>query len=179
MLGTTGQIGQSPLISYDVAAALLGVQRNSVKQLVQRGHLHSVPAPEDRRRRKLLLSEVQAYARSHAGKWSYGLQVPALATPAVGGAAQSISPQLVQAGAASVGAAALLITAFKSESDATARVLIIGALIGIALLLLLEWQRRGNLDAAQSRRLEKLAKQAEAAREVFVSELEQVLAQAS
>src|SRR5258707_14008651 len=126
MMGLNTILGQPALITYDTAATLLGVQRTSVKQLVQRGHLHSVPAPEDRRRRKLLLSEVQAYARSHAGKWSYGLQLPALATPAVGGASQSISPQLVQAGAASVGAAALLIAAFKSESDATARVLIIG-----------------------------------------------------
>src|SRR5258707_13974397 len=105
MMGLNTILGQPALITYDTAATLLGVQRTSVKQLVQRGHLHSVPAPEDRRRRKLLLSEVQAYAQSHAGKWSYGQQVPALELPAVTGPLLSISPDIVQAGAASAVAA--------------------------------------------------------------------------
>lgn len=174
-----GYLGPSALISYDLAAGLLGVQRTSVKQLVQRGHLHSVPAPEDRRRRKLLLSEVQAYAQDHAGKWSYGHQMPALAVPQVVSPSLAISPQTVTAGAASGVAAGLLIAALKTESDATLKLLIIGALVGIALLLILEWRRRGKLDAAQAHRLENLAKSAEAAPDTFVAELEQVLAQAS
>src|SRR5262249_9038443 len=40
-------------------ASLLDVQRASVKQLVLRGLLQGVPAAEDRRRRKLLRSEVE------------------------------------------------------------------------------------------------------------------------
>src|SRR5262249_60479984 len=63
---------QSSLLTYDDAARLLGIQRASVKQLVARGRLHSLPAPEDRRRRLLTRTEVEAYAREHAGKWSYG-----------------------------------------------------------------------------------------------------------
>jgi hypothetical protein len=85
---------------------------------------------------------------------------------------------MVQAGAASVGTAALLIGALKSESDTTLKLLIIGALIGLALLLILEWRRRGKLDDAQARRLEQLAKTAEATPDAFIAELEQVLAQA-
>ena len=55
----------------------------------------------------------------------------------------------------------------------------IGALAAIALLLILEWQRQGKLDTAQARRLERLAKRAEAKPEVFVAELEQLLELAS
>jgi hypothetical protein len=57
--------------------------------------------------------------------------------------------------------------------------MLIGALVGIALLLILEWRRQGKLDAAQARRLEQLAKAAEATQDAFVTELEQVLAQAT
>jgi hypothetical protein len=179
MTGRNEIVGQSVQIPYEVAAVLLGVQRTSVKQLVQRGHLHSVPAPEDRRRRKLLLSEVQAYAESHAGKWSYGQQLPALATPPAASPLQTISPQTALAGAASVGTAALLIAALKSESDATFKLLLIGALVGLALLLILELRRNGKLDAAQAHRMEKLAKSAEATPDVFIAELEPLLALAS
>jgi hypothetical protein len=160
---------------------MLGIQRASVKQLVARGHLHSVPAPEDRRRRRVLRTEVDAYAREHAGKWSY------MATPARGATvparqpteapAPAVSPELVVAGAASVGAAALLIEAFRKEPEATAKLLIVGALVALALLLLLEWDRQGKLDAAERRRLEKLAKQAEAAPDVFLSEFEQLMSE--
>src|SRR5215472_2671086 len=62
---------RSSLLTYDEAADLLGIQRTSVKQLVTRGRLHSIPAPEDRRRRLLTRAEVDAYAREHAGRWSY------------------------------------------------------------------------------------------------------------
>jgi DNA-binding MarR family transcriptional regulator len=159
---------------------MLGIQPASVKQLVARGHLHSVPAPEDRRRRRVLRTEVDAYAREHAGKWSYtaaaaGVTVPA--RPQTQAPRLAISPELVVAGAASVGAAALLIEAFRREPEATAKLLIIGALIALALLLFLEWDRQGKLDAAERRRLEKLAKQAEAAPDVFLSEFEQLMSE--
>jgi excisionase family DNA binding protein len=177
------QIGQSALISYDAAAALLGVQRTSVKQLVQRGHLHSVPAPEDRRRRKLLFSEVQAYAQSHAGKWRYPMSVGSVMQAQAGvpvpPTASAVSPTLVKAGVVSAGASVALIAAFRMESDVAIRLLIVGALVGLALVLFLEWQRQGKLDDAQKRRLEKLAKQAEAMPEAFVNELDQLIAQVS
>jgi hypothetical protein len=159
---------------------MLGIQRASVKQLVSRGHLHSVPAPEDRRRRRVLRTEVEAYAREHAGKWSYAApptnatapawQLPAIPQP-------PLSPEFVVAGAASVGAAALLIEAFRKEPETTAKLVIIGALIALALLLLLEWDRQGKLDAAERRRMEKLAKRAEAAPDVFLSEFEQLISE--
>jgi hypothetical protein len=114
----------------------------------------------------------------HAGKWSYGQQMPALSMPPVAGPPLSISPEMVQAGAATGVAAGLLITAVKSELDTTLKLLILGALAAIALLLIREWLRKGKLDDAQARRLENLAKSAEAAPEMFVTELEQVLAQA-
>jgi hypothetical protein len=150
-----------------------------VKQLVTRGHLHSVQAPEDRRRRRVFRSEVEAYARAHAGKWSYALRSPAQGTaPLASPTLPGISPQAAQAGAAGVAAAVLMIAALRAESDAALKLLLIGALVGIALLLILEWRRQGHLDAAQARHLERLAKSAEATPEQFVAELEQVLAQA-
>jgi hypothetical protein len=79
------------------------------------------------------------------------------------------------AGAASVGAAKLLIEAFRKEPEITARLLILGALVGLALLLILEWQRQGKLDAAQKRHLETLAKRAEATPDEFVVEFERYI----
>jgi hypothetical protein len=180
-MGQAGQMGPSALISYDVAASWLGVQRTTVKQLVQRGHLHSVAAPEDRRRRMLIMSEVEAYARSHAGKWAYPLSVSG-SYPTRGNVPApppGVPPNLVKAGVVSAGAAIPLIAAFRVESDTAIRLLIIGALVGLALLLFLEWQRQGKLNEAQKRRLEMLAKQAEVTPEAFVNELEQLISQPS
>jgi hypothetical protein len=76
------------------------------------------------------------------------------------------------------GAAALgLIAALRRGSDATAQLLIIGALVAIAFLLFLEWRRQGKLDGAQQKRLEKLAKRAEAGEssEEFLAEFEELL----
>jgi excisionase family DNA binding protein len=166
---------RAALLTYDQAAELLGIQRTSVKQLVTRGRLHSLPAPEDRRRRLLVRAEVEAYAREHAGKWSYeddeGAH-PAATAPAP---APEVSKELVLAGAASVGAAGLLIKAWSEEPELTAKVLIIGAIVAIALLLILEWRRQGKLNEAQARHLETLAKQAESRPEQFIREFEPLL----
>jgi excisionase family DNA binding protein len=166
---------RSALLTYDQAAELLGIQRASVKQLVTRGRLRSLPAPEDRRRRLLTRVEVEEYAREHAGKWSYedakGTHPAATApTPA-----PELSKELILAGAASVGAAGLLIKAWSEEPELTAKVLIIGAIVAIALLLILEWRRQGKLNEAQARRLQNLAKQAESRPEQFIKEFEPLL----
>jgi excisionase family DNA binding protein len=173
MLATTPT---SPLVTYDEAARLLGIQRASVKQLVARGRLHSIPAPEDRRRRLLTRAEVEAYARNHAGKWSYTQEAaPPQPAPEAPVQPPPLSKEFVVAGAASVGTAALLIEAFRREPELTARLVLIGAVAAIALLLFLEWRRQGKLSAAQAHRLETLAKQADTKPERFLSEFEQWL----
>jgi|GEM_PF-3850515 len=165
------------LLSYDEAARLLGIQRDSVKQLVSRGHLHSVPAPEDRRRRRVLRSEVIAYARERAGKWSYDDSAAHLQNGSEPDAESTMPLALAEAGVAGTAAAVGLIAALRKGSDATVQLLIIGALVAIALLLFLEWRRQGKLDAAQQKRLEKLAKRAETGEssEEFLAEFEELL----
>jgi len=165
------------LLGYDEAARLLGIQRDSVKQLVSRGHLHSVPAPEDRRRRRVLRSEVAAYAREHAGKWSYNASAAHVMNGAEREGKSSAPLALGEAGLAGAAAAAALIAALRQGFDATTKLLIIGALVALALLLFVEWQRQGKLDAAQRRRLEKLAKSAEGGEssDAFIDELERML----
>jgi excisionase family DNA binding protein len=168
--------GPDGLLSYDEAARILGIKRDSVKQLVVRGHLHSVPAPEDRRRRRLSRAEVEAYAQAHAGKWSYAEARPGtmpLASPAP---QPALTPELVVAGAASVGAIALLADAFHKEPESTTRMLLIGAVVALALFLIVEWCRQGKLDEAERRHLERLAKQAEAGveTETFLHEFERL-----
>jgi hypothetical protein len=73
-------------------------------------------------------------------------------------------------------AAAALIEAFRREPELTVRLVIIGALVGLALLLILEWQRLGKLDAAQRRHLESLARRAEATPDAFLEEFERLMA---
>jgi excisionase family DNA binding protein len=172
MLATTRP---STMMTYDEAAELLGIQRASVKQLVTRGRLHSIPAPEDRRRRLLARTEVEEYAREHAGKWSYEGAATSRSRLPKPAAAQPLSSEYVVAGAASVGAAALLIEAFRREPEVTARLVLIGAVVALAFLLFLEWQRQGKLNAAQARRLETLAKQAETKPDQFLEEFERLL----
>jgi excisionase family DNA binding protein len=164
---------RSPLMTYDEAAERLGIQRVSVKQLVTRGRLHSIPAPEDRRRRLLQRAEVEAYAHEQAGKWSYAAAEHPQAVQST--PLPPLSPELVLAGSTGVATAALLIKAFRVESDVALKLLILGAVIALALILLREWSQRGKVNAAQQRRLEKLAKQAETKPEVFLQEFEQVL----
>ncbi|MGO8951509.1 MAG: hypothetical protein ACLQUY_28415 [Ktedonobacterales bacterium] len=89
--------------------------------------------------------------------------------------APGLSPELVAAGAVSVGAVALLLAAFDEEQDATTRVLIIGAIVALGLLLLLEYQRQGQVDSVQRRRVERLAKQAEAKPDAFISALREII----
>lgn len=175
VMATIVASGQAPLLSYEEAAQVLGIKRDSVKQLVMRGHLHSVPAPEDRRRRRLRRSEVEAYARAHAGKWSYADTAALSSDQRTDEPPPALSRELVIAGAASVGVIALLIGAFRAESDPTARAAIIVAVIALGLLLLVEWDRQGKIDAAERRRLERLAKQAETQPERFLDELERLL----
>jgi excisionase family DNA binding protein len=165
-------------MTYEEAADLLGIQRTSVKQLVTRGRLRSVPAPEDRRRRLLVRAEVETYARDHAGKWSYVEDTSPRPVASVPAQPPGVSKEIVVAGAASVGAATLLIEAFRREPELTARLVIIGAVAAIALVLFLEWQRQGRLNAAQAHRLEHLAKQADTKPEQFLKEFEQLLATA-
>jgi excisionase family DNA binding protein len=165
----------SPLMTYDEAADLLGIQRTSVKQLVTRGRLHSVPAPEDRRRRLLLRAEVEAYAREHAGKWSYAEDRHPQQMSSALAQLPPLSPELVLAGNAGAATAGLLIKAFRIESDTALKLLILGAVIALAFVLLREWMRQGKVDASQQRRLEKLAKQAETKTDVFLQEFEQLL----
>jgi excisionase family DNA binding protein len=162
----------APQITYDEAADILGIKRDSVKQLVARGHLHSVPAPEDRRRRRLLRSEVLGYQQAHAGKWSYDER--GYVEEAASREQAPVPPELVNAGLAGASAVMALIAAFRGGSDATARILVIGAIIALALLLLLEWDRQGKVDTAKRRRLERMAKDAESgvATETFIDELE-------
>jgi excisionase family DNA binding protein len=169
--------GHDALLSYDEAARLLGIQRESVRQLVMRGHLHSVPAPEDRRRRRLSRAEVEAYAQAHAGKWSYAESAIAKTVSPAPLAQPVPSPELLVAGAASVTAIALLVAALRKEADTTTRMLLIGAVAALALVLIVERYRQGRLDDAERRRLERLAKQAEAGveTEAFIAELEQLL----
>jgi excisionase family DNA binding protein len=165
------------LLTYDEAASILGIQRDSVKQLVSRGHLHSVPAPEDRRRRRVLRTEVVNYALDHAGKWSYAESTARRPARSDLNAQADVPLALAEAGVAGAAAALGLIAALRKGSDATVQLLIIGALVAIALLLFLEWQRQGKLDAAQRKRLEKLAKRAEGGEssEEFVEEFERLL----
>lgn len=172
MLATTRP---STMMTYDEAADLLGIQRASVKQLVTRGRLRSIPAPEDRRRRLLARADVEAYAREHAGKWSYEADTAPRPVTRAPVQPPQVSKEFAVAGAASIGTAALLIEAFRREPELTARLIIIGAVVAIALLLFLEWQRQGKLNAAQARRLENLAKQAESKPEQFLQEFEQLL----
>jgi excisionase family DNA binding protein len=167
---------RAALLTYDQAAELLGIQRTSVKQLVTRGRLHSLPAPDDGRRRLLARAEVEAYAREHVGKWSYP-ETAALLPSAVPAPAP-VSAELVTAGLVSAGAAGALIAALRAESDAALKLLLIGALVGLALWLILEWRRQGKLTAAESRHLETLAKQAERKPDVFLEEFQQMLARA-
>jgi excisionase family DNA binding protein len=169
----------SALLTYEEAARMLRIKTTSVKQLVVRGNLRSITAPEDRRRRRLLRSEVEAYRQSHVGKWSYpwGDWDDAEASVNWSPIPELPSPNLVAAGVVSAGAAIPLIAAFRSETDTAIRLLILGALIGLALVLFLEWQRQGKLDDAQKRRMEKLAKRAEAWPDEFVAELEQLITQ--
>jgi excisionase family DNA binding protein len=165
---------RASLLTYDEAAELLGIQRTSVKQLVTRGRLHSLPAPEDRRRRLLARAEVEAYAREHAGKWSYGDDayppsgVRSVPTP-------PLSQDLVLAGSAGVAAAGLLIKAFRIEPDIALKVLILGAVVGLALVLLMEWKRQGKVNAAQQHHMEQLAKRAEVMPDTFLEEFEHLL----
>jgi excisionase family DNA binding protein len=175
---SAGQIRSSrDLLTYEEAAQMLGIQIVSVKQLVVRGHLHSIAAPEDRRRRRLIRSEVEAYRRSHAGKWNYPWEPWNHEKASVDWSPipELPSPNLVAAGVVSAGAAIPLITAFKNEKDIAIRLLILGALIGLAYLLFQQWQQQGKLDDAQKRRMDKLAKTAEAAPDEFVAELEQLI----
>jgi excisionase family DNA binding protein len=152
---------EDELISYDAAAEILGIKRTSVKQLVVRGHLRSVPAPDDRRRRRLVRSDVLAYQQAHAGKWSYSerdvgnsqLQHP---TKTVG----SLSAETALAGAASGVALLLLVDAFRKEPDTVLRAAALAAIVGLALLLILEWQRQGRVEPAEKRWFERLAKRA-------------------
>jgi excisionase family DNA binding protein len=171
-------IPRSSLLTYDEAANLLGIQRASVKQLVTRGRLHSIPAPEDRRRRLLTRPEVEAYAREHAGKWSYEESLRPLAGASTPMPDPALSPDLVLAGSAGVATAGLLIKAFRIESDVVLKVLILGAVVGLALMLLMEWARQGKVNAAQQRRMEQLAKQAEVMPDTFLEEFEQLLTSA-
>jgi len=165
------------LLSYDEAARMLGIQRDSVKQLVSRGHLRSVPAPEDRRRRRVLRSEVANYALERAGKWSYGGATAEVQKLAERNAQSDVPLALAEAGVAGAAAAISLIAALRKGSDATVQLLIVGALVAIALLLFLEWRRQGKLDAAQQKRMEKLAKRVEAGEssDEFLAEFEQLL----
>jgi excisionase family DNA binding protein len=165
----------SPLMTYDDAADLLGIQRASVKQLVTRGRLRSIPAPEDRRRRLLMRAEVETYAREHAGKWSYSEDSHSQQWGSASAQLPSLSPELVLAGNAGVAAAGLLIKAFRIESDTALKLLILGAVIALAFVLLREWMQQGKVDTSQQRRLEKLAKQAETKPDVFLQEFEQLL----
>ena len=166
---------RASLLTYDEAADLLGIQRASVKQLVARGRLHSIPAPEDRRRRLLTRAEVEAYAREHAGKWSYTDGSRTLAAASAPTQLPQLSSELLLAGTAGAVSAELFIKAFRVESDAALQLLIIGALIAIALVLVREWLRQGRLNAAQARRLEKLAQQAETNPDTFLQEFERLL----
>jgi hypothetical protein len=82
---------------------------------------------------------------------------------------------MVTASLASGAAASSLITAFRKNSDVIIGAAIIGALMALAFLLFIEWERQGKLDTAQQRHLEKLTKQAEVAPEPFLRELENLL----
>jgi excisionase family DNA binding protein len=169
---------RSSLLTYDEAARLLGIQRTSVKQLVTRGRLHSLPAPEDRRRRLLARGEVEAYAREHAGKWSYEESVRPLAGASAPLPNPALSPDMLLAGSSGVATAVLLIKAFRIEPDVALKVLILGAVVGLALVLLMEWKRQGKMNAAQQHRMERLAKQAEVKPDTFLEEFEQLLTSA-
>jgi hypothetical protein len=74
--------------------------------------------------------------------------------------------------------AGLLIKAFHIESDVALKVAILGAVVGIALMLLMEWVRQGKVNAAQQRRMEQFAKQAGVRPDRFLEEFEQLLTSA-
>jgi excisionase family DNA binding protein len=166
---------QSPLMTYDEAADRLGIHRTSVKQLVTRGRLHSMQAPEDRRRRLLMRAEVEDYAREHAGKWSYEEDIRSKAVQQP----PQLSKEFVVAGAASVGVAALLMDALRKEPEGIGRLVLIGALVALAAVLILELRRQGKLNEAKARHLEQLTQQAETNPDLFLKAFDQLLTAAS
>jgi hypothetical protein len=82
--------------------------------------------------------------------------------------------------AGSIALIALLMFIFKnSAGDTATQVLVMGAIAGLALLVIAEWQEQGRISQEEARRLERLAKKAEADQahaEAFMSELEKVIA---
>jgi hypothetical protein len=54
----------------------------------------------------------------------------------------------------------LLVDAFRKEPDTALRAAALAAIVGLAFLLILEWQRQGRVDPAERRWFERLAKRA-------------------
>ena len=170
------------LIGYPEAARLLNLNIQAVRSLVVRGELHTQPGPGDKRRRFLSQQEVQQYAVRRLLRGAIGIDAP-VSGPAPAGAPNvsrdlSRSPQRVGAVAASVAFLLLLILAFKS-ADAATRALIVGAVAGVAALIIVEWQQQGRISAQEARRLQALASKAESEPEPFMSELERLLGAAA
>lgn len=168
-------IETSGLISYQEAAALLGRQEQTIRSLVYRGHLHAIPNPRDRRYRLLSRKEVEDYAVKYIRN-AIPAPLYALAPSASPNRTIELSPQMLGAIGGGVVLVAVLIFLVKDVDDPAMRAILVGAIVGIALLALREWQEQGRISQEQRRRLEQLAQTAGADPDPFVSELEQVLA---
>lgn len=166
---------QTGLIGYPEAAGMLNLSVQAVRSLVVRGELHTHPGPGDKRRRFLSQKEVQQYAVRRLLRGAIRADT---STPAAAPGARldlSVSPQMLGAVAAGAALLLLLILAFKSGADLTTRALIVGAVAGVAALLIAEWQQEGRITAQEARHLQALARKAESEPEPFISELERLL----
>lgn len=146
------------LISYQEAMRVLDKSEQAVRSLVWRGELHTQPDPHNKRRRLLSLAEVQAYAIKKSRQ-----ALPAPASALNTGAGLDMSSNMLGAVAGGIALLLLLVALFKAGgADAAMRVLVIGASAGVALLIIAEWQEQGRISTQEAKRLERLAKDAEA-----------------
>lgn len=168
-LDAPGMLDTQEYVTYEQAAEIIGVKTQSVKQIVGRKLLHSVPAQDGTRKRLLARAEVMDYAQMRA-KHPRGLPARPIRS-----LAQGATPQDLAMIGMGIGVIGLLILALQSEERAVERVLIIGALVALALLLLATWQEEGKIDARERRRLERLAQDAERQPEPFITELQALI----
>lgn len=166
------------LIDYEAAAAILGIKRKAVSQLVSRGHLHKVPNAVDRRYGRLSRREVEARARFAAehptGNHRPQHVEPPPALPPLPSLANllDVPPERVIVGEA--GGMVLLALALLATGDTASPVLrglMLGGIAALGVAIIAELYAQGRISDAERRRLELLARAAEADPEPLLAEL--------
>lgn len=162
MTASTATQAQAEYVTYEEAAAILGMTLGSTRGLVVRRHLHPIPDPADGRRRLLLRSEVEARARLRQ-QHPYGLQpysrLRDAQAPRAEGAQLTSDERRLLVGVAAGTLALAAIVALARSSDPVIRGMAVGVLVALATLCIAEWYRAGTIDAVERRQLERLLKE--------------------